>query len=94
MADPSFIFLLCVSGNDSRARQAEVQIRAVCEEVVPDDYQLTTVNVVECHPEDLTEPVLATPTLLRLAPGPTRRVVGDIGSEPQLLSALLRKEGS
>ena len=83
-----FRFELYVMGQTSRSRNAERQLRALCEVHLEGRYEIEVVDVAE-HPELAEERrIVATPTLDRVEPPPRVRVIGDLGPPERLLSAL------
>jgi len=69
---------LFVSGVSPRASDAIERLRAICDERLGADYELEVVDVMENPEAAEDEKILATPTLIRVAPGPSRRVLGDL----------------
>jgi circadian clock protein KaiB len=51
-------------------------------------YELTIIDVLELPQQAEEDKILATPTLIKEAPAPVRRVVGDLSNEQSLLLAL------
>ena len=85
---PAFEFRVYVAGLTPRSRLAVANLRVLCEARVPGDHGIEVVDVLE-HPGAAEEErVLATPTVLRLAPPPRRRVVGDLSDHRLAASAL------
>lgn len=79
---------LYVAGQSERAQVAESNLRALCESRLPGRYELEVIDAAE-HP-DLAErrKILATPMVIRLAPLPERRVIGDMSDHSRAASAL------
>ena len=75
---PTFEFRLYVAGSTPRSQAAAANLRALCEASVPDDHAIEVIDVLERPEAAEEERVLATPTVVRLAPEPRRRVVGDL----------------
>jgi circadian clock protein KaiB len=81
-------FTLFVSGASDRSARAIAEAQALCDLHLPGRYQLA---VVDLHGDDAivhASHVVATPTLIRHAPLPERRCVGDL-SRPESVRALL-----
>ena len=83
-----FHFRLYVCGHTGRSQRAVAVLQRLCEEQLAGRSELEVIDV-------LTEPgradedrVLATPTLIKLAPAPVRRVVGDLSDPTRLREAL------
>ncbi len=88
-----FSFRIYVKGNTSRSQDAIAGLRGLCEAQLAGRYELEIIDVAD-QPE-LTEEarVIATPTVVRLAPPPTLRVIGDLSDYSLAARALgLRQE--
>jgi circadian clock protein KaiB len=74
----TYSFRLYVAGGTARAQAAERNLHRVCENHLAGDYQVEVVDVR--HRPDLAaqDRVMATPTVLRLAPSPQLRVIGEL----------------
>ncbi|BCJ47731.1 hypothetical protein GCM10010168_20900 [Actinoplanes ianthinogenes] len=83
-----YLFRLCIAGGREQSAAAEVNLRAVCNSRLPGRYQVEIVDTVD-RP-DLAERygILATPTVIRLAPLPQLRVIGDLSDRLRLALAL------
>ena len=81
------VLALFVTGRTIRSERA---IRAVREVCGPADgrYRLTVVDVLEQPELAETHRVLATPTLIRHAPEPIKRIIGDLSDLAALAVAL------
>ena len=75
-------------GHRPSSRAAVANLRELCEARVPGDYELEVIDVL--HEPDRAEVarILATPTVLKLAPLPRRRVVGDLSDRDLAAIAL------
>ncbi|TDC92623.1 circadian clock protein KaiB [Saccharopolyspora aridisoli] len=83
-----FTFRLFVVGQTERSQAAKMNLRAVCEHRVPGRYEIEVVDVAE-QPELAGElRILATPTVVRIAPLPQRRVIGDLSDNRRTTAAL------
>ncbi len=84
-----FIFKLFVTGQGGRSHTAALNLRNICDqEMEPNSYEITVIDVLE--QPDLAEraKVLATPTLVRELPPPVRRVIGDLSRAENVRLAL------
>lgn len=79
---------LFVAGETPRSFRAVSSLRTVCASHLGNDYELEIIDVLE-RP-DLADQarILATPTLLKLAPAPMRRVIGDLADLRRLAEVL------
>jgi circadian clock protein KaiB len=80
--------VLYVAGDTPRSRSARATVAWLADGGVGEPVEAAVVDVAEDPARAETDRVLLTPTLLRLAPGPTRRVVGDLGDRARVAQAL------
>lgn len=79
---------LYVAGMTVRSTNAVAALKSLCEQVLPDRYELEVVNLLE-HPElAVANQILAVPTLVKVLPLPVRRLVGDLTKQDQLILML------
>ena len=84
----NYSFKLYVTGETARSRQAVANLRALCEARVANNYEIEVVDVLERPDLAEEDRVIATPTVIRLAPLPRRRVIGDL-PDPSLVATAL-----
>lgn len=75
---PKYIFKLFVTGHTSRAAHAVQNLRTLCERSLRDNFELEIIDVLEQPQMAEDYRIMATPTLLKQAPAPSRRIVGDL----------------
>jgi len=79
---------LFIAGDSPRTRDAAANLARACGELLAGEVHVETIDVLE-HPELADDyRILTTPTVVREAPGPRRRVTGDLRDIPQVLAAL------
>lgn len=87
-APARYVFRLFVTGTTARSQRAIGNIRRLCEELLPDRYDLDIVDVY-LDPEATRDlQIVATPTLVKIAPAPLRRIVGDLSDRDRVLTGL------
>jgi circadian clock protein KaiB len=88
VASRSFSFRLYVAGQTERSRAAVLNLRHLCESHLSGRYVVEVIDATE-RP-DLAEEgrILATPTVVRLAPLPQRRVIGDLSDHVRAAAVL------
>ncbi|MBN1177779.1 MAG: circadian clock KaiB family protein [Anaerolineae bacterium] len=79
---------LYVTGQTTRSQSAVANLRRTCEAALPGQYDLTIVDVLENPQLAEDNKILATPTLVRESPHPTRRIIGDLSDENKVLFGL------
>ncbi len=83
-----YAFRLYVAGQGERSQAAETNLRGLCESFLPGRYELEVVDAARRPGLAEEQRILATPTVLRLAPPPQRRVIGDLSDHRRAASAL------
>jgi circadian clock protein KaiB len=79
---------LFISAHTPLARRAIKNIERICHEELNDTYELEIVNIIERPEFAEGERILATPTLIKVSPKPTRRVIGDLSNADHVLLGL------
>jgi circadian clock protein KaiB len=79
---------LFVTGTTSRSRRAITAIKSICEDELAGRCDLEVIDVYQ-NPEATRDlQVIATPTLVKVAPEPLRRIIGDLSDREKVLSGL------
>ena len=78
---------LSVTGSAPNSIAALANMKAV-RAALDEDHELEIVDVLERTERALADDVLVTPTLLKLAPRPPCRIVGNLSNIHQVLSSL------
>ena len=78
----SYSFRLYVTGETTLSREAEANLRALCKSRLASHYEIEVVDILERPDVAEDEYIIATPTIVRLAPPPRLRVIGDL-SDPE-----------
>lgn len=89
-----YLFRLFVAGRSSRSQQAIANLRRIGEERLHGQYELVVVDVLSDPESAESARVLTTPTVVKDAPGPSRRVTGDLSDAERVLYALDLDDGS
>jgi circadian clock protein KaiB len=83
------VLRLFVAGATASSEKAKTSLNAVCAELRAQrpggDIQLETIDVLTDPDTALLDQVFATPTVIRVSPGPARRLFGDLSS-PEMVS--------
>lgn len=83
-----YILRLYVSGSSPRSMKAVYNLKKLCEEHLPDDYDLEVIDIYENPQVATSEQIIAAPTLVKKLPAPLRRFVGDLSNTQKLLMGL------
>ena len=94
LAKPTFFFRLYVSGNTRRSAVAIANVRRICEQYLPGQYDLEVIDVYQQPAMTKKAQVIAVPTLIKELPFPPQRFVGDMSNTERIVVGLkLRREG-
>lgn len=83
-----FKFRLYVAGDALNSAQALANLGELCRERLPDRHEIEVVDVFREPERALADTVFLTPTLVKLAPRPIRRIVGTLSQPQTVLQAL------
>ncbi len=84
----SFSFRIYVAGDAVNSAQALINLQALCRAHLPGRHSIEVVDVFRHPRRALADGIFMTPMLLKLAPGPPRRIVGTLGETAAVLQAL------
>lgn len=79
---------LFITGQTPRSVYAVENLNRICQEVLRDRCEVIIIDVLENPELAEAERVLATPTLIKSAPPPARRVIGDLSDVQKVLRGL------
>jgi circadian clock protein KaiB len=79
---------LYVAGNAPNSLRAIANAQAICHQHFAARYQLEIVDLLTEPRRALADKIVVTPTLLKLAPVPVQRLIGDLSDTQQLLQTL------
>jgi len=83
-----YILRLYVTGSTSRSLRAVYNLKKLCDEHLPDDYDLEVIDIYK-DPEAAREAqLIAAPTLVKKLPLPIRKFVGDLSDTQKILVGL------
>ncbi|MDB4998450.1 MAG: circadian clock KaiB domain protein [Myxococcaceae bacterium] len=82
------VLRLFVAGNTPRSQRAIVNLRALCEEHFASRHDLEVIDIYQQPDLAREHQILVVPTLIREAPAPPRRIVGDLSNTEVVLAAL------
>ena len=93
MAKPSAVFpvlqlRLYVAGNGPNSSQARANISSLCHEQFFDAFELEIIDLLEFPLRAVADGIIVTPTLLKLAPSPVQRIIGNLSDASQVLFTL------
>jgi circadian clock protein KaiB len=85
----TMVFLkLYIVNYSEKSKETVTRFSKILENYLHGNYKLEILNVMD-HPEAAyQDDVLATPTVIKIAPGPSKRIIGDLGDENKILIGL------
>lgn len=83
-----FKFQLYIAGDALNSAQALVNLDALCREYLAGRHEIEVVDVFKNPRRALADGIFMTPTLIKLAPSPVRRIVGTLSQTQRVLQAL------
>jgi circadian clock protein KaiB len=86
-----FRFRLYVAGDAQNSVEAIGNLGDLCRAHLPGRHHVEIIDVFKEPERALADSIFMTPTLVKLAPGPTRRIVGTL-SQTQLVLRILEPE--
>ena len=83
-----YILRLYVTGSSHRSLRAVYNLKKICEEYLPDDYDLEVIDIYKDPSAAREEQIIAAPTLVKKLPRPIRKFVGDMSNTQKILVGL------
>jgi circadian clock protein KaiB len=81
-------FRLYVADDALNSAQAVANLAVLCRAHLPDRHEIEVVDVFREPKRALADGIFMTPTLIKLAPSPVRRIVGTLSRTRTVLRAL------
>jgi circadian clock protein KaiB len=81
-------FRLYVADSSHNSALALANLAAICKDRLAGDFELEVVDVFKEPNRAAADGIRMTPTLIRLLPGPVRKIVGNLSDTPQVMHAL------
>ena len=86
--EDQFLLRLYVTGTTLRSTRAVANLRHLCDQYLPDRYELEVVDIYQQPELAAREQLVALPTLVKRQPLPLRRLVGDLSNRQRVLAGL------
>jgi circadian clock protein KaiB len=84
-----YAFELYITGTLPKSNRALKELKTVCEHLLKGRYSLKVIDLLKEPARAAKAQVFAVPTLLRITPGPTRRLIGDLSAPGKGVENLL-----
>ena len=88
-----YLLRLFVAGNGPNSRQAQVNLRRLCQDHLNGNCTIETIDVVKDFEAAVRDNILVTPALILVAPRPRVMILGNLSDSRKVLAAL-RLSGS
>ena len=85
---PHFKFRLYVAGGSPNSAKAFANLQALCHEILNARHEIEVVDILKEPLRALDDGVLLTPMLVKLSPGPIRKIIGSLNDRQPVLLAL------
>lgn len=83
-----FDLKLYIAGQTPRSIAAFQNLKRLCEEYLGEAYRIEIVDLLD-HPESArADEIVAVPTLVRQAPPPVRKIIGDLSDTERVLAVM------
>lgn len=83
-----YVLRLYVAGDTIKSETALTNLRKICERHLKGRYEIQVIDLLTNPQLAANEHILAVPTLIRLRPPPSRRLIGDLSNTERVLSGL------
>jgi circadian clock protein KaiB len=83
-----FKFRLYVAGDAPNSTQAIANLQSFCEKHLEGRHEIEKVDVMRDPARSLADGVLLTPMVVRIAPAPIRKIIGNLSEQTPLLQLL------
>lgn len=87
-AGARYALRLYVAGMTPRSSEAISAIKRLCEAHIRDRYDLEVIDIASAPALARSEQIVAAPTLIKLLPLPTRRLIGNLANTERVVRAL------
>ena len=88
MSRRAFKFRLYVAGDAQNSVDAIANLTAICRKHLPGLYDIEVMDVFLEPARALMDGIFMTPTLVKLAPAPSRKIIGNLSQTGRVLQAL------
>ncbi len=88
MTQAMFGFRLYLAGDAQNSLLAVANLRSLCRTYLSECHQIEVVDVLQDPKRAFADGIFMTPTLIKFAPTPMRRIVGTLSQTTTVLQAL------
>ncbi len=93
-SDETWVLRLYVAGQTPKSVIAFANLKKICEEYLPGQYQIEVVDLLINPRLAKGDQIIAIPTLVRKLPPPVKKIIGDLANTERVLIGLDMKPGT
>jgi len=82
------VMRLYIANNAPNSVKAIANLEAICKEHLQDGFKLEIIDVLEFPRRALADGILVTPSLSKISPSPTAKIIGNLSDRSNVLHAL------
>ncbi len=94
LSQEKYVLRLYIAGMNARSIQAVENIKRICEQYLPERYQLEVIDVYQQPIFARDGQIVAAPTLVKELPPPLRKLVGSMSDTERVLVGMDLRIGS
>jgi circadian clock protein KaiB len=83
-----YILRLYITGMTPNSKRAVENVKNICEQYLNGRYELEVIDIYQQPELAQGEQIIAAPTLIKMLPGPLRRLIGDMSNTEKVLVGL------
>ncbi len=83
-----YVLKLYITGHTPRSQRAIENLRRICEQELGGESEIKIIDALEQPQLANEDKILATPTLIKVLPLPSRRIIGDLSDKNTVLQGL------
>lgn len=84
----NFVLRLYVAGQTPKCMRAFTNLKRICEQYLTNRYQIEMIDLLSNPALARGDQILAVPTLVRRAPEPVKKIIGDLSNTQRVLAGL------
>ena len=86
--ETDFVLRLYVAGQTPKCMRAFANLKRICEEYLANRYRIEMIDLLLDPALARGDQILAVPTLVRRAPEPVKKIIGDLSNTQRVLAGL------
>jgi len=87
-AATAVVMVLYIAEGGPNSVQAVANLDAICKEHLHDNFRLEIIDVLEYPQRALADGIIVTPSLTKVSPSPSAKIVGNLSDRSSVLRAL------